>query len=259
MGIAFILIVLFSSCESLGKYIVINKPNSESNPGARVYLGGLQSTETNDTSRWSFDRDESTGQFYIEFYYRIRTSSSPTNNLSTNLMTNVTANLDSKINVNNILLKIDNSREITLNGSPVPRSTNPTFRFPVSEDIANQLLNCNNFTIQAVSQDIHEVHRLPCNILERGIEIISVKRFINHWINEEAPVNLAVANAETQRSNTPPSSTSSSNTNQANATQTEESQPNERNTRDRSLRRYDNERRLPFPYHPPNCCHNVGR
>jgi len=41
---------------------------------------------------------------------------------------------------------------------------------------------------------------------------------------------------------------------------TREPTARETTTRNRSIPNYEDEnRRLPFPHHPPNCCHNVGR
>ena len=228
-GIAIICIITFSSCESLSKFIVVTEYNSASNPGGRVAFGTKNSTSTNDTSSWFFDRDES-GQYYFEFSYRIRTGNTVTNNLTVNLADNVMANMVSSVNLNSITLKINEGNEISLTGNPVPNQAN-TFRFPVSVSIASQLLSSNSFTLRAVGQGIHTEHQEPNLVWEGGRGIMETKRFINYWNEGGTPVNV-VSVTETQREN---------------------NQITENATRVVN----ENNKKLRYSNHPPNCCHNV--
>jgi len=188
-----VVLILFSNCKSLSKFIFVNEYNSESNPGGRVAFGTLNMSGTDDTSSWYFDRDAS-GQYYFEFKYYVRAGSAPTGNL----MANVASNMMNSIILNSITLKINNGGAITLTGSPAPNQPN-TFRFPVSTSISNQLLNCNSFTLQAVGQGIHTRHQEPFDVVSRGIA--DVKRFINYWNSGGSPINAASTNTETPRVN----------------------------------------------------------
>jgi len=239
-----IVLISFSSCGSLSKFLVTTEHNSESNPGGRVALGLLNrsGSGTNDTASWYFDRDES-GQYYFEYSYHVRIG---------NLMDNVMVNMVSSINLDNITIKINNNDVLSLTGSPVPKRAN-TFRFPVSTTISNQLLNCNSFTLQAVSKDTHEAHHSPFDVWEYGRGIVEVKRFINYWNDGGTSVNVTSANTEKPKVD---AQTGENNKRDAQTTASKVS-TSQTNTNQRRIHNYGDNRKLRNPSHPPNCCHNI--
>jgi len=258
----FIVVIVFalSSCGSL---FTIDKGNTESNPGGRVIItNAIGSSATNDSFKWFFDREELTDIFYFEFKYSFGKGSGALDSLR--LLDSAMLNMTNRINLNNILLTIDDGNTITINGYPVSEQ-NHTFRFPVSRDIINQLLNCKRFTLQPISQDIHVAHQRPHSVTQGTLPYEGVKRFINYWNSGESPVNIASVNTETQRVTTQPSAS------QPSAIQTRESQTNvtqlgenqtssETQTSEAQSRvQYDGDRKLRYPSHPRNCCHNVVR
>jgi hypothetical protein len=234
LAVLILFTIYFSSCGSIVKNIIGEHGyNSAAYPGNRVALGTANYSGTEDNSNWYFDREE-TGQYYFEYHYYVKAGSSLTGNFGENIMLNI----NSSVNINSIILNINNGSIITLLGRSVQSRTN-TFRFQVSSDVIEQLKNCKSFTLQAIGQGIHESHQVPFEVWERGLGIVEIKRFINYWNEGGSTVNVASVNSDVQREN-----------------QTNINQVRESNTQDTRIQ-YDSDKKLRYPLHPPNCCHNI--
>ena len=215
-------------------------------------------------SSWIFYREES-GQFYIEYSYYIRKNDLIEGALKGKFMDslagNVATNMEKMVKLDSIILMINDKEKIVLTGSAVPNISNK-FRFPVSLTITNQLLNCNSISLQAVGQGIHGVHQESSISPEGSRDIIDLKRFINYWNGGGMSVSVTSKNDEKkantqikERDEAKHVSISSANTN----TLKEDAKINENQTSINQSREgiNDGNRRLRYPAHPVNCCHNI--
>ncbi|MDR0474883.1 MAG: hypothetical protein LBH43_14560 [Treponema sp.] len=156
-----VITIMFSGC-------LLRPAQLEQDPNSSVDLGTRHVNGTNDQLTWIFNRDSSgpVSQFYFEITYL--GSQAP--------------------NISTLLLKIDSGEAISLKGDTPSRRPAPLtgriyedVRFVISDGIANRLLNCNSFTLQAVGQNIHREQQAPHDIYYGSLYIHKLKEFLSHW------------------------------------------------------------------------------